>query len=494
MRYCFCTRFYRFFIALFLQPPSSNSPMNINFTRHFMPLNIAGEPGSDEYWKALLCSTSLVLTIALTLPAVLLYSFVLYNALFVKMTLTVLLVNAGFLIGLRFSTSLKLFSYLMIFWQYLMLLGVTFVMGGVSSVVSATLFSPALLALVLLGYRAMWFMLAVAIAGICCLTFLALAGIQMPMQYPPDVVPIIDGFVNTIIVVSVLASFYYFDRVRKQSYKALQQERQTLQEERDSVQQRVHEATDNLEAQNMALQQALKDIEEATKLKSEFLRNISHEIRTPLTAILGFSEILSERLENDNDNRPLIEHITQAGTNLLSIFSNILTLSQIEAGEANYQRSLVGTRYILGHVSNIIKPKANIKGLDCVMTIDDSVPENIVIDGTHTQQILVYLCDNAVKFTEHGEVRLFVRFAGGKVPHLVCEVSDTGIGIAPEFLDRLFIPFHQQDGSKTRAFGGLGLGLAITKRLLDALGGTIAIASEPGKGSTFTVEIPCALP
>ena len=83
---------------------------------------------------------------------------------------------------------------------------------------------------------------------------------------------------------------------------------------------------------------------------------------------------------------------------------------------------------------------------------------------------------------------------GGEIPRLVCSVSDTGIGIAPEFLDRLFIPFHQQDGSKTRAFGGLGLGLAITKRIVDALGGAIAIASEPGKGSTFTVEIPCSMP
>jgi signal transduction histidine kinase len=489
MRYYFCS----VFVVLLFAIAIPIYLMNTNFARYFLPPHIVKEPNADEYWKALLCSVSLVLTIGLTLPAVLLYAFVLYNALFLKMTLVILLINVAFLAVLRLTTSFRTTFHMVIIWQYVMLFGVTFVMGGISSVVAATLFSPALLALVLLGYSAMWSMLGVAIVGICGLTLLALAGIQMPPQYPIAIAPIINGFVNTTIIISILASFYYFDRVRKQSYKALQKERQALQEERDSVQQRVHEATNNLEDQNTTLQKALQDVEAANMLKSEFLRNISHEIRTPLTAILGFSEILSERLEYDTENRPLIDHITQAGTNLLGIFSNILTLSQIDAGETNYERSLVGTRFILDHVCNVIKPKAHIKGLECVMELDGSVPENILIDGTHTQQILVYLCDNAVKFTEHGEVRLFVRFVGGASPRLVCEVSDTGIGIAPEFLDRLFIPFHQQDGSKTRAFGGLGLGMAITKRLLDSLGGTIAIQSEVGKGSTFTVEIPCAL-
>lgn len=489
MRYYFCSvsviLLFAIAIPIYL--------MNTNFARYFLPPHIVKESNADEYWKALMCSVSLVLTIGLTLPAVLVYAFVFYNPLFFAMTVTILLVNGILLTALRFTKSFKPTFLIVIVWQFLMLFSVTFVMGGISSVVAATLFSPALLALVLLGYSAMLSMLGVAIVGICVLTALSLAGVQMSPQYPITVTPIINGFVNTTIIVSILASFYYFDRVRKQSYKALQKERHALQEERDSVQKRVYEATNNLEEQNTILQKALQDVEAANMLKSEFLRNISHEIRTPLTAILGFSEILSERLEHDTENRPLIDHITQAGTNLLGIFSNILTLSQIDAGETNYQRSLVGTRFIFEHVWNVIKPKAQIKGLECIMSIDKSVPENIVIDGTHTQQILVYLCDNAVKFTEHGEVRMFVRFIGDARPRLVCEVSDTGIGIASEFLDRLFIPFHQQDGSKTRAFGGLGLGLAITKRLLDALGGSISIASELGKGSTFTVEIPCSL-
>ncbi len=488
MRCYFCRDFDLLFaIAILL------SEMNTNIARYFLPTHITDKPNSDEYWKALLCSVSLVLTIGLTIPAVLLYAFLLGGGLFLTMTLTITLVNVLLLVLLRFTTSHRLIFYLVVLWQYAMLLGVTVVMGGISSVVAATLFSPALLALILLGYSAMWSMLGIILVGIGGLTTLALYGIQMPTQYPANVAPLINGFVNMTIIMSIVASFYYFDRVRKESYKALQKERGALQEERDSVQQRVHEATNSLEEQNTTLQKALQDLETANMLKSEFLRNISHEIRTPLTAILGFSEILSERLDEGSDNRPLVDHITQAGTNLLSIFSNILTLSQIEAGEANYQRSLVGTRYILEHVCNAVKPKAHLKGLECVMDIDDSVPENIVIDGTHTQQVLIYLCDNAVKFTEHGEIRLAVRFMGGENTRLVCKVSDTGIGIAPEFLDRLFIPFHQQDGSKTRAFGGLGLGLAITKRILDALGGSIAITSQPGKGSTFTVEIPCSV-
>lgn len=460
--------------------------MNTYLAHHFLPPHISDHPGSEEYWRALLCAVALVLTGALTSPAVILFAFLLHNHLLAWVSASILLSAIAQMIVMRWVGNLRLTALLFVVWQHCVIVGSAFIMGSLSSVVLVGLFSPPLIALTLMGKRSMWIMLILAVVSIAGLIVIELYGIAMPQQYPTSLAPIINGFICIIVVSGILISFYYFGYVRNSAY-------QQLQVDHHSVQQRVQEATLSLEAQNTALQQALNDVETANKLKDEFLRNVTHEIRTPLTTILGFSEILSERLAEDDDNQPFIEHIKQAGTGLLGVFSNILTLSRIEANEITSDPHLVGTRYLLNHVADAIKPKVELKGLQFTMNTEPDFPEYVVLDGNHLQHILVYLCENAVKFTEHGEVCLKSRIEYGTRTYFVAEVCDTGIGIAPEYLDRLFTPFHQQDGSKTRAVGGLGLGLAITKRLLDILGGTITIESTLGKGSIFTVKIPCTV-
>ncbi len=464
--------------------PSFSAQMQRHLARYFLPPWIAEELGSEIYWRALLCVVALGLTAVLTFPSIFLYAFFLHSPLLMGMTTTMFVAAVIQLAILRFIGSVRLSAWIYVVWQNVMMLAVSFAMGGISSIATIGLFSPPLIALILLGTKEMWLMLGFVVVSIVGLTIISLFGIKAPPPYSLSVAPIIDGFVSLTVIFSILAAFYYFDRVRKRAY-------QDLQAERDSVQVRVHEATDNLEAQNTALQQALRDIEQANALKDEFLRNISHEIRTPLTSILGFSEILSDKLRSDPNNRPFLEHITQAATNLLGIFSNILHLSQIEAGNIVTEQSLVGTRYIVNHIRNIIAPQAQIKGLTFSIDQAPDMPENMMIDGTHAQQIIIFLAENAIKFTEHGDVHLTLSLERGVEQMLVCEVRDTGIGIAPQYLDYIFTPFYQQDGSKNRSVGGLGLGLAIAKRLLEALDGNITVTSAVGTGSTFTVKIPC---
>ncbi|HVW35676.1 MAG TPA: ATP-binding protein, partial [Pirellulales bacterium] len=229
--------------------------------------------------------------------------------------------------------------------------------------------------------------------------------------------------------------------------------------------------------------------------KSEFLANMSHEIRTPMTSILGFAELLAdEHWSRDAAKRhDALDAVQRNGRHLLEIIDDILDLSKVEAGQLFVERLPCATREILQEVDELMRARAEAKGLSLEVVCEDAVPALIETDAVRLRQILINLVGNAVKFTDTGEIRLRARlqddFAAGPA-HVCFEVSDTGIGISDEQLSKLFRPFSQADASTARRYGGAGLGLTISKRLTELLGGEIMLASQPGQGSVVRVAFP----
>lgn len=231
-----------------------------------------------------------------------------------------------------------------------------------------------------------------------------------------------------------------------------------------------------------------REAESANRAKSEFLSNISHELRTPLTAILGYADMLSE----ESDPRAREEHlkvIRRQGRTLLTLVDDILELSVLDNGKVRVETRECRPWQVAEEVLEWARPQAESRGLPVRAEYVFPIPSLIHTDARRLRQILMHLLSNAVKFTERGEVVLGVRWVkkiGGK-SQIQYSVRDTGPGIEPEDLARLFEPFHQLDGTSTRRHGGLGLGLTIAQRLAQALEGTLEVSSRPGEGSTFTV-------
>ncbi|MGE5491222.1 MAG: ATP-binding protein, partial [Actinomycetota bacterium] len=221
--------------------------------------------------------------------------------------------------------------------------------------------------------------------------------------------------------------------------------------------------------------------------KSAFLANMSHEIRTPLNAILGFTHLL-QRVVHDRSQQEKLERIATAAGQLLDIINSILDLSKIESGKLVLEEADFDLRDILERVAAQVGERAEHKGLQLVMVPGDAASRQPLRgDPARLSQILHNYLTNAVKFTEQGSitVRCRVQEETDREVLLRFEVQDTGIGIAPEQLGRLFSAFEQADTSTTRKFGGAGLGLAINQRLARLMGGSIGVKSEPGGGSTF---------
>ncbi len=232
--------------------------------------------------------------------------------------------------------------------------------------------------------------------------------------------------------------------------------------------------------------------EEAGRAKTEFLANMSHEIRTPMTAILGFADLLETELEGDPAFCEQLQHVQtihRNGEYLLEIIDDILDLSKIEAGKMEVEQIRVQPAQLLKDVIALMGLRANAKGLRLESFFETEFPETIQSDPTRLRQILVNLVGNAVKFTEIGSVRVIGRFEAA-TSRLCFDVSDTGIGMTPKQLGKVFEAFVQADSATTRKFGGSGLGLRICKRLARMLGGDVLVSSQFGKGSTFTVSVP----
>jgi PAS domain S-box-containing protein len=239
-----------------------------------------------------------------------------------------------------------------------------------------------------------------------------------------------------------------------------------------------------------SLRQAKDAAEAANRTKSEFLANMSHEIRTPMTAILGYSDILADSIDRP-EQQEAVQTIKNNSHHLLGLINDILDLSKVEAGKLQIERLPTSPLAVFGDVASLMRVRAEAKGLPLKLYYDGPIPQTIQVDPTRLRQILVNLVGNAIKFTETGEVKIVVRLLdrGTANPALQCEVIDTGLGMSPEHLERLFQPFQQADASTTRKFGGTGLGLVISKRLAGLLGGDIAVRSELGRGSSFTLTV-----
>ncbi len=236
--------------------------------------------------------------------------------------------------------------------------------------------------------------------------------------------------------------------------------------------------------------QAQHAAEVANRAKSEFLANMSHEIRTPMNAILGFSELLSDDIQTDK-HKKYLETITFSGQTLLSLINDILDLSKVEAGKMELNAETVYPSVLLNDIRQIFSKKAQDKDLKFYLEVDDALTGGIVIDEIRLRQILFNLVGNSVKFTDRGYVKLKAKkFDNPRSPgtvDLVISVLDTGIGIPADQIKSIFEPFKQQDGQNLSQYGGSGLGLTITRRLVEMMNGQIVVKSRKGKGSLFRV-------
>ena len=304
--------------------------------------------------------------------------------------------------------------------------------------------------------------------------------------------------VNMLIcgIIFVLITFFYlFGRKNEQNYS------------RRIEEMRAEEQKKEFEAKALKLEKEAAD--QANQAKSDFLADMSHEIRTPINAVLGMNEMIlresvkardneipdKDRINNSFSNIISYSHnIESAGNNLLAIINDILDLSKIEAGkmdikEGNYQLSSV-----INDLSNLNYFKAKEKGLDFIINVDEDLPDQLYGDKVRVRQVITNILSNAVKYTEEGSVTLTVKgikeTEDPEMIDLIIEVEDTGVGIRKEDIEKLFKKFQRLDLKLNSTVEGTGLGLAITQTLLDMMGGDIAVESEYGKGSTFTIRIP----
>jgi signal transduction histidine kinase/CheY-like chemotaxis protein len=253
----------------------------------------------------------------------------------------------------------------------------------------------------------------------------------------------------------------------------------SLLERNEALERQVAERTAQLE-------DARARADAANRAKSDFLANMSHEIRTPMTAILGYADMLAEEKANPSAVQGASQTIQRNAQHLLGVINDILDLSKIEAGKMDVDLVPASPANVIGEAILLLAPVATERGLTLTGELSTPLPDRASLDPTRLRQILINLIGNALKFTSEGDVRVEASYAEDR---LRIVVRDTGIGMAPDQLEMLFEPFVQVDGSLTRRHGGTGLGLVISRRYAQMLGGDLTVESEPGVGSVFTCEI-----
>jgi signal transduction histidine kinase/CheY-like chemotaxis protein len=319
-----------------------------------------------------------------------------------------------------------------------------------------------------------------------------------------------DELVKAVVAVyvTVLVGLYAFlvwqsSSRLTETLQNMRQANEALRESERTLERKVRARTAELEEKNQALELSRRELAEArdealtaSRTKSAFLANMSHELRTPLNAIIGYSEMLQEEAEDAGREElvPDLKKILAAGRHLLGLINDVLDLSKVEAGRMEVFAERFDVAQVVQEIVTTIQPFTEKNQNRLEVTVPEGTGE-MHSDLTKLRQILFNLLSNASKFTHQGTVRLAARRREREgAPWLELRVADSGIGMAPAQLARIFEPFTQADASTTRHFGGTGLGLAITKSFCEMLGGEISATSEPGKGSEFTVRLPAALP
>jgi signal transduction histidine kinase len=257
------------------------------------------------------------------------------------------------------------------------------------------------------------------------------------------------------------------------------------------LEQKVRERTIELELKQQEIMAANVELERASRLKSEFLANMSHELRTPLNAVNGFSELLLEESYGplNPKQRRYVENILASGKHLLQLINDILDLSKIEAGRMEIHTELFSLRQTIENATSVIQPLAQKKGLTVEVVIEPGI-DQVELDPGKTKQVLYNLMSNAVKFTDKGKITISAGSPPGAPGWVEIVVADTGIGIRPQDQPRIFREFEQLDGSHARRYEGTGLGLALTRKLVEIQGGSVRVESEVGRGSRFIARLP----
>lgn len=277
--------------------------------------------------------------------------------------------------------------------------------------------------------------------------------------------------VVVIFLLLCLIGFIYSREIRR-SLKHERELSRSLEDMNDNLEQRVLERTEELD--------------KANQVKDEFLASMSHELRTPLTAIIGNTEVLSEKVSNA-EVQELVSSIQAAGNVQLSLVNDILDISKIESGLFSIEEVAFDLSHLLEDIHNILNDGAHEKNLELVVEEKNDEPYQLLGDPNRIRQVLINLVGNAIKFTVKGEVRLTTKVENGWLYFIV---KDSGIGMTEDEQTRLFKKFQQVDGSISRRFGGSGLGLYISLNLAELMGGKVSASSEKGEGSEFTFAIP----
>jgi len=272
-----------------------------------------------------------------------------------------------------------------------------------------------------------------------------------------------------------------------------------LKRSHQDLENRVEERTRNLTQLNHALnneilvrKQKEQELQKANQAKSDFLANMSHEIRTPINSVIGFSEVLSTMV-SDTQQKNYLQSITTAGKHLLVLITNLLDLSSVESGKIAIHETPVSLHALFHEIHHMFKVKLSRQPLTFAIHVDHQLPEFVLLDEMRLRQVLSNLVDNAVKFTEHGQIHLSVKILDRPAPDtldLMIQVRDTGIGIAGDKQQLIFESFEQEHTDINRKYGGTGLGLTISRQLVALMNGRIDVDSQPGIGSSFEVFLP----
>ena len=400
-------------------------------------------------------------------------------------------------------------------WSFYILAVAGMARGGLAGDGRLFLLSLPVLATILVSVNAAAVMAAVSMSTLVVFAWLAGSGrldswIFEGLQInDPSLTIWLSEIVYTFIIMGMLLvmlhQFYRFllDRiaVERRTNHEVNQARTLLQQYNQSLEQMVALRTSELAVAVEEAQEARASAESASSIKSDFLATMSHEIRTPLNSILGMTSLLLDT-PLTLKQAEFTETIRGSSEQLLSLINDILDFSKIEAERMELEQTPFLLRQCIQNTIDLISPRAREKKIELLVHIEANTPRAIIGDETRLRQIIVNLLGNAVKFTEAGQVEIFVRaepletkehnpgdLQNSRRYRFVFSIRDTGIGISPEKMQRLFQPFSQGDASTTRRYGGTGLGLVISKRLIEMMHGRIWAESQEGVGTTFTFSI-----